>query len=200
MIKNCFRVFQTKLNQKANADTGESAKVEMSKTIEACFILHSILIDLRDVRNDCPDVCHIVPEPYTVIYSAKEEQSRKLKRDRIKYFLYFNCWSYRFTPKLCTNSRRILIVSSVWAAWSWSNVPIVSSLIPSWYFPPYAEEIICTMPSNLSLISLPMDASDSLVPCLGHWCVTIFFKHIAFTAVSAKSDDYTFSSVPESPT
>ena len=93
MLKNRFRIFEAPLNQKADSESGRSQVRQMCRVIEACLVLHNILIDLADEVNETPEVSDFAPDAETEQHPAVHrgvDGSSELKRDQIRVFLLTN--------------------------------------------------------------------------------------------------------------
>jgi hypothetical protein len=79
------------LNQKADGQSGQSQTEGSAAVIQACFVLHNILVKLNDEMNRDlearPDDENEVDPEQAV---AEPIQSGKIVRDQVKNYLFIN--------------------------------------------------------------------------------------------------------------
>lgn len=90
-LKNRFRIFKSPLNQKADQESGQSQTQRMGAVIQACFILHNILIQLMDDMNREMDwVTEPEIEEQPNANALEATQAGTVVRDQVKRYLFTN--------------------------------------------------------------------------------------------------------------
>ena len=91
MIKNRFRIFKVPLNQKKFEQSGESETSQMAKVIQACFVLHNVLIEFgdEDVNDDAEcdstlDESDLPREPNT---ESMEQSALQIRNNIMRYLM-----------------------------------------------------------------------------------------------------------------
>lgn len=85
-IKNRFRILKIPLCQKETSASSQQRQI--AKVIQACFILHNIMLVLSDEMNQLFDESDVVEESLEIAHKDNSGSVAILVRDRVKSYLW----------------------------------------------------------------------------------------------------------------
>jgi hypothetical protein len=87
-IKNRFRILKTPLSQKGSSESSQQRQI--AKNIQACFVLHNIMLELADEMNRQFDEPEEASDAFRTDNAKSDSSLATLVRDRVKTYLWIN--------------------------------------------------------------------------------------------------------------